>query len=235
MSTDLMNIVALNPIKQKFFQRLDGNIDLGLSFVKGNNNLQFNYDVKVIYRVKKSKHEIHSDAVFSYSGNSKTVKQDASYGYTKFLKKDNFGYFAIKWQENTELGVQNRVLFFANVGVFPIRNNINILAFSGGFVSNTEQSQSDTLTTNLEANLKIGYDLFSFSEPDLIISITASPFLSLTDWGRFRMDSNVSVKWEVFNDFYLKSTAYYNLDTRPPTASASNYDFGLTFGISFTY
>jgi len=235
MSVDLMTIVALNPIRQNFFKRITGNFDLGFSFVKGTNNLQFNYDLKLNYRIRQSKHQITANSIISDNDASRTVKQEAGYGYTRFLRKDNFANFAIMWQENTELGIQNRILLLASYGISPIRNNFNVLAVSAGFVSNTEQSQTDTLNTNLEANLRIGYDLFSFSSPDIIISTYVSPFLSLTEKGRFRFDSNFQIKWEIFNDFYFKTTYYYNADTNPPTSTASTFDYGLTIGISYTF
>jgi hypothetical protein len=110
-----------------------------------------------------------------------------------------------------------------------------MLAISAGVVSNSEQSETDTLTTNLEGSIKVTYDIFSFSQPNIIVSTVVSPFVSITDWGRIRMDSHLNTKWEVFNNFYFKITFYYNLDTKPPTTSASKYDFGLTFGISYTF
>ena len=235
MSVDIMTIVSLNPIRQKFFHRIDGNFDLGFSFVKGTNNLQFNYDLKASYRIRKSKHQIQANSIISDNDASRTVKQEGGYGYTRFLQKDHFANFAVLWQENTELGIQNRILFLASYGISPVRNNLNVLAISAGFVSNTEQSQSDTLTTNLEGNLRIGYDLFSFSNPDIIIETYISPFISLTEKGRYRADSNLSVKWEVFNDFYFKTTFYYNFDSKPPTSSASAFDYGTTIGISYTF
>jgi len=235
MSVDIMTIVALNPIRQKFFQRIDGNFDLGFSFVKGTNNLQFNYDFKVKYRIRQSKHQIHANSIISDNDASRTVKQEGGYGYTRFLRKDQFVNFGVLWQENTELGFQNRLLFLASYGLNPIRNNFNVLGISLGFVSNTEQSQSDTTVTNLEGNLKIGYDLFSFSNPDIIISTYVSPFISLTEKGRYRLDSRLEVKWEVFNDFYFKNTFYYNSDSKPPTATASTFDYGVTIGISYTF
>ena len=235
MSVDIMTIVALNPIRQKLFQRITGNFDLGFSFVKGTNNLQFNYDLKVSYRQRNSKHQIHANSIVSENEASRTTKQEGGYGFTLFLRKDNFTNFAVLWQENTELGIQNRILFFASYGISPIRNNLNVLAISAGFVSNTEQSQTDTLNTNLEGNLRIGYDLFSFSNPDIIISTYVSPFVSITEKGRYRLDSKVEVKWEIFNDFYFKNTFYYNSDSKPPTSTASTFDWGLTIGISYTF
>lgn len=235
MTVDLITIVSLNPIRKKFFSRISGNFDLGFSYVKGTNNLQFNYDLKVNYREKKAKHQISANAIISDNETSRTINREAGYIYTRFHKKDNFTTYSVAWQENTELGIQNRIIFIASYGISPIRNNLNALAISGGLVSNTEQSQSDTLTTSLELNVKVGYDLFSFSNPDVQISTYVAPFFSLTDDERFRFDSNLQIKWEIFNDFYFNTTFYYKADTKPPTATASTYDYGVTVGISYTF
>lgn len=235
MTVDLLTIVSLNPIRKKFFSRISGNFDLGFSYVKGTNNLQFNYDLKLIYREKKSKHQIFANAIISDNETSRTINQEAGYVYTRFHKKDNFTTYSIAWQENTELGIQNRIIFIASYGISPIRNNLNALAISSGLVSNTEESRSDTLTTSLELNVRVGYDLFSFSSPDIQISTYVAPFFSLTDDERFRFDSNFQIKWEIFNDFYFSTSFYYKADTKPPTATASTNDYGLTIGISYTF
>ena len=235
MSVDLMTIVSLYPIRQKFFQRITGNFDLGFSYVKGTNNLQFNYDLKLTYREKKSQHQIYSNSIISDNEISRTVNQNTGYGYTRFLKKDNFAILAVGWQENTELGIQNRIIFSASYGISPIKNNLNVLSISGGIVSNTEESQSDTLTTSLEASMKISYDLFSFSNPDVILSTNFTPFVSITENERFRFDSNFQIKWEIFSDFYFSTKIYYNYDSSPPTAGASTFDYGITVAISYTF
>ena len=235
MTVDLITIVTLNPIRKKFFQRITGNFDLGFSYVKGTNNLQFNYDFKVTYRERKSKHQISANSIISDNDASRTVNQNAGYGYTRFLKKDEFANLAVAWQENTELGIQNRILFTGSFGISPIRNNLNVLAISAGLVSNTEESQTDTLTTNLEATVKIAYDLFSFSSPDIIISTYFTPFISITEDKRFRFDSQFQIKWEIFSDFYFSTKLYYNFDSKPPTTGASTFDYGVTISISYTF
>ena len=235
MSVDLMTIVSLYPIRQKFFQRITGNFDLGFSYVKGTNNLQFNYDLKLTYREKKSQHQINSNSIISDNETSRTVNQNTGYGYTHYLKKDNFAIFAVGWQENTELGIQNRIIFSASYGISPIRNNLNVLSISGGIVSNTEESQSDTLTTSLEASMNISYDLFSFSTPDIILSTYFKPYVSITETERFRFESSFQIKWEMFNDFYFSTKLYYNYDSKPPTTGASTFDYGVTVSISYTF
>jgi len=235
MSVDLLTIVALDPIRKKFISRISGNFDLGFSYVKGTNNLQFNYDLTLSYREKKSKHQISANSIISDNETSRTVNQNAGYALTRYLKKDQFAVFAVGWQENTELGIQNRFLFSANYGISPIRNNLNVIAISAGLVSNTEESQSDTLSTSLEAALDVSYNLFSFSNPDIIISSYVKPFVTISGGKRFRFDSQFQIKWEIFNNFYFSTKVYYQYDSNSPTVGASTFDYSLSFSISYTF
>ena len=85
----------------------------------------------------------------------------------------------------------------------------------------------------MEVNMKFNLDIFRFS-PDLIVSSYGIGFLSLTEWGRFRFDSQLKVKWEIFSNFYSNVTFYFNMDTRPPESAISGNDYGVIFGISYT-
>jgi hypothetical protein len=51
---------------------------------------------------------------------------------------------------------------------------------------------------------------------------------SLSTLGRVRADINSSLKWEIFSDFYLKWTFYYNFDSQPLSETAEKNDWAIT-------
>lgn len=235
MKVNLIEIVSLTPIKQKFFDKVDGNFDLGLSYVKGSNNFQFNYDLKVKYREKKYKNEIYANALITRNSATETVKQEGGNTFSWYLKRTQFLVFAGLWQQNSELGVQNRVMFIASYGLSPVESNFNVLSISAGLVSNNEESAEGNVTSNLESNLRIGYDLFHFSDPEIIINAYVSTFASLSEWGRIRLDNQINAKYEIFSDFYFNITYYNNYDSNPISESASVFDYGITAGIGYKF
>jgi hypothetical protein len=232
---NIMDIVSLTPIRRRFIDKIDGNFDLGISYARGSNNFQFNYGLSIKYRDRKIEHGINSNALLTENTQTQTRRFDAGYSFSRYLPGTQFFITGVIWQENSELGVQNRVLVFGSYGLRPVENNLNVLYFSLGLVNNTEESVESVVTTNLESNLRVNYDLFHFASPEIIISSYISAFASITEWGRIRLDGQIKGKWEIFNDFYFNITYTNNFDNQPITEGASNFDYSITAGIGYKF
>ena len=60
-------------------------------------------------------------------------------------------------------------------------------------------------------------------------TVTGSP--SITEKGRFRLDSNTYLKYKITPDLYIKTSFTYNFDNQPAVgASKGDYVFQTTFG-----
>ena len=232
---ELLDIISIIPIKNNFFQRIYGSYDLGFSAVRSTRTVQLNSSLEVNYRTKKNMHTINSDIKLSKTDTFLFNNQNDSYAFTRYFKGNTFASPSIGWQKNTELGINNRLILILLYGFNPVQNNHNVMALSGGLVSNNEQSTSGDESSSIEVNLNAKYDLFIFSHPDIVLTAAAAFFPSLTEKNRYRLNTNFKLKYEIFNDFYLNITFYYNLDTRPPESSPSKYDLGVTIGISYSF
>jgi hypothetical protein len=88
------------------------------------------------------------------------------------------------------------------------------------------------IVDNAEALAGIKFSTFRFKT----MNINSQTFLfpSLTDAGRFRVNSSSNIRIELARNFYWSFQVYENYDTRPPVNSPKN-DLGLTMSIGWTF
>ena len=79
------------------------------------------------------------------------------------------------------------------------------------------------------------YNIYLLYKPKISMSINAAAYPSFTDAGRIRSDVNVSLSYEIFNDFTLSGSYYNNFDSKPSSADALKEDWGFTATIGYTF
>ena len=231
----LIEITSLTQINANFWKQLNGAFDAGYSYTNGNDNLQFNSTGEIKHRTKKYLNKIEYDAVITENSQALSRKQNGGYTLQAFLKKSMFSVINLSWEQNTELGIENRVLTNLRYGFSPIDNSTNLLDISAGILLNREISSEQVATNNTEAIIDVTYDLFIFTKPNIDITTSIVAYPSFTVKDRFRSDFNFRVRWEVFNNFTLNFKYYFTADSKPPSVDALKFDYGIntSFGYSF--
>ena len=80
----------------------------------------------------------------------------------------------------------------------------------------------------MEGLLTANYSVFIYDNPDVSFNLTTKLIPSLSNLGRVRLDIDSNLKWEIFSDFYLKWTFFYNFDNQPLTEGAEKNDWAVT-------
>lgn len=231
----LIEMTSLIQINAKFWKQLDGIIDAGYAYTNGNDNLQFNSTGEIKHRTKKYLNKIEYNAVISENSESLSRKQNGGYTLQAFMKKSMFSVINVSWEQNTELGIENRALTNFRFGFSPIDNSTNLLDISAGILLNREFSSEQVATNNTEGIIDLTYDLFIFTKPNIDVTTSIVGYPSFTVKNRFRSEFNFSVRWEVFSNFTLNFKYYFTADNQPPSVDALKFDYGIntSFGYSF--
>ena len=231
----LIESTSFTQINAKFWKQLEGTIDAGYSYTNGNDNLQFNSNGEVKHRTKKFLNKLEYDAVISDNSQVVSRKQNGGYTLQAFLANSRFSVLNVSWEQNTELGIENRVLTNVRLGFSPVDNSVNLLEISGGLLLNREFSSEGNATNNTEGIIDLTYDLFIFTKPNIDITTSIVAYPSFTVKNRFRSDFNFRVRWEIFNNFTLNFKYYFAADNKPPSVGALKFDYGIntSFGYSF--
>jgi hypothetical protein len=236
--TSVDQIVEIIPIKDRFLKRLSGDVNLGFNYTKSNNILQLNFGSNVSYKIPKIDIDLKLNAVITNYGQDSSLskKEDIIGSFRRNMFNNYYWGAALGWQENTELGLASRYLVSGFIGKNFIRDNHNHLFSSAGFSYNQEQSiETRMFTGNLDGLFSVTYKRFYRSTPKLSINADFLLYPGLTDWGRIRMQADLSVSVEIFKDFNMGLSSYYSYDNKPPEGSLATYDYGLMFTISYEF
>ncbi len=232
------DIVELETIRDRFIRRLSGDVSLGFNYTKSSKILQFNFGGSVTYRVPKLEIGIAVNSfITDRAGDTAiTKKQDVTLNTIKYFGHQLFFGGNLGWQQNTELGLANRFLFSAGVGKVLLSDNHNRLLTGVGASINEEESiESKSYVSNLEALAEIMYKRFYYSTPKMYIDASFYVYPSLSDWGRVRMEFDVTNSFELFKDFFLGLNLYDNFDNRPPKGATSINDYGINITVGFEF
>jgi hypothetical protein len=231
----LEEIVNISQISSSFWQGLDGSMDYGISFASGTENLQSTFSGNVSYKQKLFKHELKLNSVISQSETTFSQKQDATYYGSRYLFKRGFITGQLGLEQNSELGIESRVITGVSFGYEPVDNNANNLTISLGTVYNRELDNEGTVINNMEGVLAVDYNIFLLYKPKISFMITGKVFPSIQPGNRIRTDLNTKLSWEIFSDFTLSGSYYNNYDSNPSSATALKMDWGFTTSIGYTF
>lgn len=237
LEIDMNRIVEITPIKNKFWGKVDGNIDIGYSYNKGSDVKQWNSSFRWEYRPANSITTIFANSILTAQPErDDTQKQDVSLSY-KYITKNNIAYTSFTGaQQNTELGLQLRLSLGAGISKNWFRSNVQRFITTMGLIVNKEQSSDNNeLTNNLEGIFRTEYKVFRYRDPEIDITTFFDFYPSFTVKDRYRTELDMKVKFEVFNDFYIGFTFYHNLDTKPPDGALSTSDWGINTNVGYSF
>jgi len=233
----LQNISVMYPFEKSFMNRFSGNVGLGYSYTRSSNfgRVNFNGDMQYVAR----KVELSFSAAGIYTMTDTSFTRDNENLYVKNNYYFSPGWFAtifLAYQRNIELGLNRR--FQEGIGVgnkFVTSKNIYAWA-RGGFVFNQEKS-TDNFTTGTLTELfgQIEFNFFRFSSPEISFDISQTYYYSLSQNGRFRSDGLANLSWEIIDDLKLNLGFYNNYDSKPPVAGSAKFDFGVNFGVGYSF
>jgi len=231
---ELIRIVSLTPVEDKFVNRLNGSISSGFSYVKASEVMQLNLNGSIEYLARKNQIILAYDGILTKDPQSgSNQRQNGSVAFRRVLPKNWFLLSQLTAESNSELQLDIRASLGFGGGKSIVKTNSSHLYTALGIQGNRERSNEEH-QVNLEGILGAGYSIFIYDDPEVSFAVTAAAYPSLNDPGRVRSDVDSSLKWEVFNDFYLKWTFYYSFDSRPLSGSPEKSDWALTL-LGFEY
>lgn len=236
--TNLQAIVEIVQIKDRFIRRFSGDVSMGFNYTKSSDILQFNFNSSTTYTKPRVEMTLLLNSVISNTASDSFISknQQATLSMLRQLKNNYYLASSFGWQQNTQLGLANRFLLTGGAGKYLLSDNHQKLLTGTGLSYNVEQSDQLTpYTSNLEALASFQYKRFRYFTPKLSIDAEYVIYAGLTDWGRIRMNANLSSKYEVFKDFNVGLTFYDNYDSRPPAGASSKNDFGVNFTLGYQF
>ncbi len=230
----LEEVVGLTEIDDKFLRRVRGSIDFGFNFTKSNDNAQFTINGTLNY----------IDRLWLFSGDisvlnatqddaAVTKRTDAGLELIRILPRKWYLLGDVSYLSNTEQALEGRISPSIGFGRFIFSSNKLYLGLSLGFTYNIENYvNTDLNKTSTEAVFAASFNMFDFEDISIISGFDF--FTSLSEKGRFRSDYDITLKYDLPLDFYIKFGFTLNYDNQPAIVGNDfDYIFNSGFGWKF--
>lgn len=235
------SIIEIIPIKDKFINRIEGEVDLGFNYAKSSNILQLNVYGDLTYRNFKNTISLYLNNIATLDKDddieeSKTKKKDIDLVDDYFLPQNYLVRGLLGFEQNTELGINGRLYTGAGLGKEFLHNQKTWLLFGIGARANREWSTDEiNKGYNAEGVFLLEFKQFNFDFPNIDIESNLTFLPNLTDWGRIRTDLDIKAKIEIIEDFFFSVKFYYSLDNQPIDETAEESDWGITTSVGYKF
>jgi len=233
---DIVRVVRMYPIGRSFLARVDGHLNLNLTFQRANRLRSLSTAFEAEYRTRVRLTRLQSDIYFqAQEGAAATSRNAVSLSQLRFFQDRWLLTAAADLQQNEELDLELRGLLSAGGGRFLSQSNRSEVLVLAGLAFANERFTGSSATTNLEMMVGGQANYYRHDTPKTDLQATLTLFPNLTDLGRIRSELDVSVTYEVIKNFNTGLLLFDNFDSRPPSAGAAKNDFGVTFMIGWTF
>ncbi len=231
----LWQIVRITPIKDSQLARVNADVSLGFDYTKASHVKKFLFEGSANYTSQRYRLSVSASSNTTHQENRDPSKrQELNLNGHRYMNKRLFTEAVVSFQQNTELGVNFRVLVGGGVGRDLWVTNYHILQTSGGILLNKEDTndKEHPESSTGEAALLANYRLFLYDTPKTDLNVSMKAFPNISQWGRLRGEFETKVVQEIIKDLTFNIKLYYSFDTQPLSEIASKSDWGvnLTFG-----
>jgi hypothetical protein len=234
------DVVTMTYIGQGFFAKTKGFVDLGINATRANNLASLLLQGRFAYRGQLWDFDWNGETYFQRQETTtdlgevfeeQTSRNSTSVTIKRFFGGDWAATGTSDVEQNEELSLDSRLLLILRGEYFLIRSqSIEFSAGLGGAI-NRETFTGEERTSSAEITAVSTFDAFDIGDFDIMT--TVSTFIAPKE-GRFRLNIDLRLSWEIFNDFEVGFSATERYDSQPPTEDAGrDFTYGLTVGWSW--
>jgi len=232
------DIVRMIGTSDKFWQRFNGEVSLGVIYSKGNQSTQFSLGSNTTYVRERWSARANFDSNLAAStGVNLSTRNSLDLSALHLLPAKNWFYAGLAtFLQSSEQGIALQKTLGGGLGHHFKNTNTATVSVLGGLAwQNTDYKPSLVAPTGQNVAAALIYaeaNLFKFSKTNL--DVTASLLPALSDPGHVRFDTNASYYIKIISNLKWNVSFYGNWDNRPP-AGFSGSDYGTSSGISWTF
>ena len=231
-----IGVVAITPLESSFWRQLDGAINIGFSYTKSNSLAQLSTSTNIRRRTPIRLFALDMATIMTaQEGESTQRRDDLSLTYNRLFEGPLFFTVGGAFQRNDELGLDYRVSLSPGVGAKLVQSSHTEFVSTAGLSVNRENSDFAEGANNLEAFVSAELSVFRYDYPKTDITMEATLFPSLSDWGRVRGEFDISASREIVSDFTIVLSFYDSYDSDPLDPTADKNDYGLVTSLGWTF
>jgi hypothetical protein len=234
LEMEMIQVVELRPIEDTVLERLDLRLSAGYSFTRASSVAQTTFNTEIGYEDRKARNTL--TARFTLTDTDEETTKSGRINVARQLWTRREGIFRLlfgNYETNDELSLDHRLSAGLGLGRFFIdRQGMHLLGAAGLQVL-TERSTDGAEQQSTELFLSTKYSAWRFDTPELDLDISFDLYPSLTESGRVRGDTDITLSWELVKDFFWDISAYGTYDNE--AEGDKQFDYGITTGIGWKY
>lgn len=231
---ELVAIVELIKLEKRMLDRISGTLSTGFNYIKATGVSQLDFTGDIDYKGEKVILSANYNIVFTDDGDKRTQRQTGGASFDRILPKNWSIQGKVLAESNSEFQLDLRTSAIAGASYSFIRTNSQIFSAGGGLSLNREFS-GDLAQNNIEGLAGLRYALFILDSPEVSYNFEGYIFPGLNRFGRIRSEINTDLKWELFNDFFLKASLFLSSDNEPLSGVDVHTDWGTSLGVEYKF
>jgi putative salt-induced outer membrane protein YdiY len=235
---DRSQIVQMIATSDRFWQRFNGEVSLGVIYSKGNESTQYSLGSQTAYvRERWTALAGFNSNLSSSAGSNASTRNALNFGVRHLLPWNNWFYSGMgAFLQSSEQGIALQSTIGGGIGRYlKNTNRASIALVLGPAWQNTDYKRSgaDIKHQNLAAAIFYAdAEFFKFSKTNLDVNAALLPAIS--DPGHLRFNLNTAYYIKIVSNLKWNLSFYGNWDNRPPPGFAGS-DYGSSSGLSWTF
>ena len=231
---ELSDVIAFEEVSNKWYNRFRANIDLGYNLTKQDNRSQFSIGGLLNFTGEKWIFDGNITVLNTRQDDADDIKRtDGGLQALRILDKRWFVAANMTYLSNSGQSLAGRTNMGLSAGYMLITTRQFYFAIAAGLTYNIEEFTDDTPDQNsTEALSSLNFHVLDIK--DLTLTSTLDFFPSLSEQGRVRLDYNLTAKYWLPWDFYIKAEYTLNYDNQP-AATGAKLDYILTTGFGWDW
>jgi Protein of unknown function, DUF481 len=230
-------VIALVSTSEKFWQRFNGALNLGVIYTKGNQQTQYSFGSQTEYlRERWSAEASFNSNLSSSTGTSASTRNVLDLSGTHLWGKNNYYSGLGSFLQSSAQGINLQTTAGGGVGHFfknTDKIKFSVLGGAGWIRTEYEASVVPIGRQNL-ATAVIVADLKAFRFNKTNLSLTATLLPAVSDPGRVLFNTNASYYIKLISNLSWNVSFYGNWDNQPPSG-LSGSDYGSSSGLTWTF
>ncbi|WP_152286783.1 DUF481 domain-containing protein [Flavicella marina] len=230
----LSEIVAFQEVSEDRRKRFSGSIDLGYDFTKAQNKRQTSVNGTFAYVGELWVTNSSINLLDSKQDSVADIKRtDAKADLRRLISKTWYLIGELTFLSNTEQALNGRFTPNIGAGKLLVSTPKLYLGLSTGIAFNFETYVDPTLDKqSTETFLNASLNMYNFKDISLVTDLKISPTISTL--GRIRTDYNLTLKYDLPYDFYIKTAFTLNYDNEP-AIEGNQYDYIFSSGFGWEF
>jgi hypothetical protein len=231
-------ISKLTETSEKFWQRMNGAVNFGTTYSKGNQSTQYNLSSQTEYLRERwqARADFTSNLSASTGANTSTRNQ-LQFGALRLLPWRHYFYSGLgSLLQDSEQGIKLQTNVGIGIGRYlKNTNHVSMSVLAGMAWRNTQYQPSivPIARQNVGASM-IAANLRAFVFKRTNLNVTSYVFPAVSEPGRVFSDTNATIYVKIVGNLSWNLSFYGNWDNQPP-GKLSGSDYGESSGLSWTF